>query len=88
MHERGDDGGIHAPGKATDHAALADGSANVLHGLLNDRARRPIPGTSTDAEHEIAQDGCTILRVSHFGVELEPVQPALRILNGGIARIV
>ena len=76
MNENRGDGGIDAAGQPADHPALADLAADLLDGLVFERAHRPVAGAARDLAHEIAQDGGAVRRVHDLEMELRGVELA------------
>ena len=75
--------GVDAAGEAADRAGLADLRPNRLHLLLDHRRRRPLLAAAADVAEEAGEDLGAVRGVDDLGVELDPVQGALGVLDGG-----
>ena len=83
MHQFGRDRGIDTTRKSADHAARADGLANVGDGFVDEALRRPVRLQAANLEDEIAQDLGAMRGVMYFGMKLHCVIFLRGILDGG-----
>ncbi len=94
MDERGGYGGIHSTGerakdppvRACGAAVLVDAAPDLLDVRGDEVGRSPVLAGTCDVDDEVAQDLAAALGVDDFGVELDAVQAALRVGQGGIGR--
>ena len=87
VHEQRRHRGVDAAGQAADHAPVADLGADPRHLLVDDRGRAPIARAAADVAEEGGEDVLAVRRVDDLGVELDPVQAALEVLDGGDRRL-
>ena len=83
--ERGD-GGVDAPGERAEHTVAADLVADARGLLLDHRGGSPERRRVGDPVEEVLQKVVPIRRVHDLGVELDAVEPALRVFEGGDRR--
>ena len=69
-----------------DHAGVADLRPDPLDLLVDHRGRRPGLDAAGDLAQEAVEDLLAVGRVDDLGMELDPVQAALRVLAGGHRR--
>ena len=86
VEEQGGDGGIDAAGEAADHAAVADLGADAGDRLLAVGVHRPVAGEAGDAEQEVLQEAGADRGVDDLGVELDAVEAAGLVGDGGEGR--
>ena len=79
--ERGDRG-VDAAGERAEHALVPDLRADPLDLLLDHRGRRPRRRRVGDRVEEVLQQVVPVRRVHDLGVELDAVEPPLRVLEG------
>ena len=65
-----------------DHAPVTDLVADAGDLLVHDRGRRPRPRAAADVLQERRQHTLAVGRMDHLGVELDPVDVALDVLEG------
>ena len=83
MDERGGHGAIDTAGEAEEHALLAHGGADGLHGVLDVVLGGPVLARAADAEEEVADHVDAALGVEDLGVKLDAVEVALLVLDDG-----
>ena len=83
VEQNGRNGGIDPPGKTENHPLVADRLPDLFNSALNEGFHRPALCASTDAKEKIFQHLFPLGCVDHLRVELEAVEPSLRILGGG-----
>ena len=81
VDEQRRDGGVDAARQRAQHALRPDLGADPLDLLLDHRRRRPGRRRAGDPVEEVLQHVLPVRRVPHLGVELDAVQPALRVLE-------
>ena len=86
VHEQRGDGGVHAAGEPADDAPVTDLAADARDLVLDDRRRRPRRLAAADLGQEARQDLLAVGRVHDLGVELDAVDAALHVLDGGDGR--
>ena len=79
----GGDRRIDAAGQAADHAIVADTLAEVGHRLLDERLHLPQPLAAACVVEEVAQHQAAVRRMAHLRMELEPIDGASAMLDGG-----
>ncbi len=79
---------VHAAAQAEDDVIAADFRADAGARFLDEGTHRPVRRRAADFIHEIFQQLLAARRVDDLGVELQPVEMALRILDDGERRIV
>ena len=87
VNQHGGDRRVHPAGGSADHLPLADLSPNGGDRPLRVRARRPTAPGAAYLEREIPQDVGAVLGMDDLRMELHPVEPADRVLEGGDARL-
>ena len=63
--------GIHAAAQAENHPFLADLRADLLDGLVDVTAHRPVLAAAADVVDEVGDDFPAARRVGHFGMKLQ-----------------
>ena len=86
VDEQRGDRGVDAAGEAADHALAADLGADALDLLLDHRGGRPGGRRAGDLVEEVLQQVLAVRRVHDLGVELDAVELAPRLLEGGDRR--
>ena len=86
VHEQRGDGGIDAAGEAADHALAADLRADALDLLLDHSRGRPRGRRAGDVVEEGLEQVLAARRVHHLRMELDAVEAALLVLEGGDRR--
>ena len=83
VDDQGGDERIDAAAQAAENAPAAGGLADFGGFSFDERAHVPIGNQAGDFEEKIGQDLEAFLRVDDFGMELDAVEIALRILDHG-----
>ncbi len=83
VHQQRRDRGVDAARERAQHPLGADGRADALDLLLDDSGRSPRGRRPGDLVQEVLQDLLTVRRVHDLGVELDAVQAARTVLEGG-----
>ena len=86
VHEQRGDGGVDPAREPADHPLAADLRADALDLLLDDGGRRPRGRRAGDVVEEPLQDLLAVRRVHDLGVELDAVELARVVLEGGDRR--
>ena len=81
VDEKGRDGRVDATGEAADHALGAHLRPDALDLLLDHGCGGPGRGDPGDVVEEALEDPLALRRVHDLGVELDPVEPLLGILE-------
>ena len=84
VQEHGHDGRVHAAAEAENDLLAADLRLQLLDGFVDPRRKLPVAGAAADGKEKVVQNLVAVLRVNHFGVELERVQPARLVAHGGV----
>ena len=87
VHEQRGDARVHAAREPADHAAVADLGADRGDLLVDDRLRAPRALAAADVLEERRQHLLAVGRVDDLGVELDPVEAALDVLQRGDGRL-
>ena len=74
---------VDAAAQRADDPPAAHLRANPRRRLLDKRRHRPVAGAAADAGGEVAKDVEAALRVDHFGMEQQRVEPAIGVGHGG-----
>ena len=77
---------VDAAREPADHAGVADLRADPLDLLVDHRGRRPVRLAAGDLAQEAVEDLLAVGRVDDLGVELDPVEAALGVLERGDRR--
>ena len=77
---------IHAARQAANHLPVTDLRADGLDGAGAERGHRPHAFAAGDTAREVLQERPTVGRVHHFGVELDAVEMACIVSDGGEGR--
>ena len=86
VHEQRGDRGVDAARERAEDALGADRGADARDLLLDDRRGRPRRRRAGDLVEEVLEDLLPVRRVHDLGVELDAVEPARAILEGGDRR--
>ena len=81
VDEGGGDGRVDSTGQAADDLAIADLGPDVIDRPLDDRDVGPGRAGAGRFVQEVLEDLLTSRRVGHFGMELDAVEPAGRVLH-------
>ena len=74
---------VHAARQAADDAVVADALAEVDDRLLDERLHLPQPLAAASVVEEVAQHQAAVRRMAHFRMELEAIDRAGAMLDGG-----
>ena len=80
-------GRVDTAGEAADRLRLADLRPDLLDLVLDHRCGRPLLAAAADIAEEPGQNLGAVRRVDDLGVELDPVEGALGVLDGGHRRL-
>src|SRR5262245_34278210 len=83
MKERGRHRRIDSPAQTEDDPVVADSLADAHASFFDERAHRPVHRTVANVIDEILQDLFASRCVRDFGMKLQPIKLAPRILDGG-----
>src|SRR5712672_3029560 len=83
MHEDGSDCGVYAAAQGADYAAVPYFRSNGGGGFFDEGRAAPLFFGFANAEEKIAEDFRTAIGVAHFRMELDGVNLAMRIFDGG-----
>ena len=86
MHEQRGHRGVNAAGQAADHAPLPHLLADAPDLLLHDRRRRPRPLAAAHVGQKAREDLLAVGGVDDLGMELDAVDAAGGVLDGGHRR--
>ena len=86
VDEQGGDGRVDAAGERAEDTLAPDLGANPLDLLLDHRGRRPGRRRLRDPVEEVLEHVRAVRRVHDLGVELDAVERAARVLEGGDRR--
>ena len=86
LHQSGGHRGIDAAGQPADDAFVADRRPDRGELGLDDVVVGPVRSHAGDVEQEVLEDGLAVLGVQHLGVELDPGQAPVHVLEGGDGR--
>ena len=88
VQQGGRHAGIHPAAQSKNHPLAPHLRPNLLHGLLDEMAHGPLLAAPADAMHEIGNDLPPPRRMDHFGMELQPEEFPVAVLDGGKLRVV
>jgi len=81
VDQRGSDRRVDATGQPQDDTRFADLGPDLLHGMRDEILGGPLLLGAAHSDEEIADHIHTVLRMEHFGVELDAVEVALDVLD-------
>src|SRR5882762_9858221 len=83
MHEDGSDGGVDAAAQGANHTAVPYFCSNGSGGFFDEGGAAPLFFRFANTEEKVAEDLCATVGVAHLGMELDCVNFAVRIFDGG-----
>src|SRR5258708_26035226 len=83
MYEDGSDCGVYAAAQGANHTAVPYFRSNGSGGFFDEGRATPLFFRFANAEEKISEDLCATVGVAHLGMELDGVNFAVRIFDGG-----